>query len=169
MSKHIHKSCIININSIVEKYKLYSRLDKFGTKIVKLRKVQRIINSEIKKRDGLIIIDGHLGIELKLNVNITIIVRANLKTLERRLKLRKYPLEKIAENLISEAVDYSGSKAENMCTEVYEVGNSKSKDIIIKYITNKSKGIRVKRPLLPRIDRLHEMIYFIKKGNPYNF
>lgn len=169
LSKHIKDSNIIDINSIVERYKLYSKLDKFGTKIVKLRELQKIITSEINRAKGVIIIDGHLGVELKLHTDMIIITRTDLKTLEKRLKSRKYPSEKISENLISEAVNYSGSKARSKCSETYEVSNLQSKNTIIKYITNRSKGIKVKRPLLPTIDRLHEMIYFIKNGNPYNF
>ncbi len=169
LSKQLNKSQIINLNSIVEKYKLYSKQDKFGTKIVKLRDLQRIVKSEIEKKNGIIILDGHLGVELKLFIDIVVVIRINLKILEHRLKSRGYPTEKIGENLISEATDYSGSKAENTYNEVYQISNSKSKDKIVEYIINKSKGINANQPSVPTINRLHELIYFINKGNPYNF
>lgn len=64
------------------------------------------IGEEKKKKRGGVIIDSHLSQFLpKKYVDLCIITKTDLKTLERRLKKRKYAKEKIRENLDAEILD----------------------------------------------------------------
>lgn len=168
LCRAIPNSTCIEVNDIVEKLHLYSKRDRHGTKIVEPSILRKEIMKETKGLTGLIVVVGHLAAETNIGADVTVVVRAHLKDIESRLKARKYPLDKIAENIISEAVDYSGEAASIISKEAYEVRSDRSKRSIIHYIFEKMKGSSPKPPDLPQIKSMRELLRMIKSGNKYN-
>jgi len=114
-----HGWAYISLNDLVESKKLYSKTDKKdGAKIVKLKPLEKEANLQISKSKSNIIIDGHLGCEIKLNVQKIIVLRLNPKILFTRLNSRKYSKEKMAQNVEAEILNYCTI----MCEENYSKG-----------------------------------------------
>ncbi|MCL5440661.1 MAG: AAA family ATPase [Candidatus Marsarchaeota archaeon] len=113
---------LIEINDVVRKKSLFSSKDKEGAMIVKLNPLTKEIKREIAKREGLVLVVGHLAPELGLRYDMAIVLRGKLKVLAGRLKKRGYSKEKIRENLVSEALDYCGIRMAGICTRTYEIG-----------------------------------------------
>lgn len=169
LSVAIPNSMLIEINDIVEQYKLFSSIDKLGSKIVKLteleNKMQELI-AENKKTSSILIV-GHLAPELDMGQDITIVLRATLKELITRQEKRNYPKEKIKENIVSESIDYCGVKSREMCPETYEVETKPQKDEIISYLKALTEGKKEKAPEKEEISRFDELLELITDGNKY--
>lgn len=104
----------LDVKKIINKYKISKSFDKkrktkiIDTKILNKYLIKEINNFKklkINKNRG-IIIDSHLSHFLPNKyVDLCIVTKCNLKTLEKRLKKRKYNKEKVRENLDSEIFD----------------------------------------------------------------
>ena len=68
-----------------------------------------------------VIIEGHLFCEVKLPVDLVIVLRTHPEELKRRLEARGYPEKKIRENLLAEFLDYCTVKAEEKYGDVWQV------------------------------------------------
>ncbi|BCS90889.1 MAG: putative adenylate kinase [Candidatus Micrarchaeota archaeon] len=105
ISKLLKSSYVIEVSSIVKRYKLYSSYDRslesyvIDPKRLNLKLMELISNS---KKENIIIVT-HLIDYIKLNFDLIILVRCHLDDLLSRLKRRDYNKEKIRENIISEA------------------------------------------------------------------
>jgi len=116
---------LVYLNEIVNKKKLWKGEDKFGSKIVQLKKLEREINRVVPKEKNLVI-EGHLACELRIKkVDFVVVCRTNPKTLKRRLRERSYPKEKIENNLMSELLDYCTILSLENYKRVYEIETSK--------------------------------------------
>lgn len=156
---------VLEINKIVNENNLWTRKEK-GSKVVDLKKLKNRLEKEIKsfvKSNKSIIIEGHLACEIPLKADAVIVLRTNPKILLSRLKKRKYPEEKIAENIQTELLDYCTKLSEyNYSCPIYEVDTSKDIKNTIKQISNiflfyndkpkNSKLIKRLSKLKPRID-----------------
>ena len=168
LEKEIPNSKAIEINDIVNKYKLYSGKDKFGTKIVKLGALSAALRRELRKYTGMtVFVTGHLAPELRLHYAVAVVKRESLETIAKRLEERGYPKEKIKENLIVEATDYCGGKMSGICAETYEVETKSDIKRIVRYIAALSEGKRAKRPRKREINKLNDLLKLVKKGNRY--
>jgi broad-specificity NMP kinase len=154
----------------VDQYKLFSRIDEMGSKVVKLNSLERKINEMIKANSGNsnLMIVGHLVPELALKQDITIVLRISLKELIRRLEARDYQKEKIRENIISESIDYCGIKSKERCKETYEIETDSEKREITKYILGKVHEKAASPPELKEISRFDELLELITNENKYN-
>ena len=109
----------IDVNKIIAKYRIAVGYDrKRRSKIVDAEKLIKALIKEInnikkankkysknKAKNG-IVIDSHLSHCLpKKYVDLCIVTKCELKELKKRLKRRKYPEEKIRENLDAEIFD----------------------------------------------------------------
>ncbi len=167
-AKGIPNSKVIEINDIVNKYKLYSGKDRFGTKIVKLGALTAALKREIRKSIGMtVFVTGHLAPELRLHYAVAIVKRSGLETIARRMEERRYPREKIRDNLIAEATDYCGGKISGMCRETYEVESASDIRKLKRYIAALAEGRSVKRPRRREINKLNDLLKMVKKGNLY--
>ncbi len=115
----------IDLNALIKKEKLYDCYDKkadtFDVDTERLKKLDerfsKYIEKEIsvkkeltaaelkniiKKNKG-ILVDSHLS--HYLNSDLCIVVKADIKTINNRLKKRGYPVDKIKENIESEIFD----------------------------------------------------------------
>ncbi|MGC8662508.1 MAG: AAA family ATPase [Candidatus Micrarchaeia archaeon] len=147
---------LIEANSVVKEYKLYTGADKFGTKIVKMKKFEKVIN-KIADDEEKIVLEGHLLSDIKIKDAIAIVLREHLDIIWKRLKKRGYENEKIMENITSEAVDYSGTEAAKNYKKIYEFLSSDR--MLMEKTINAIKGIGKTE----NIELLEELLQFIKK------
>jgi len=94
---------------------LYSHTDlEDGAKVVRLQELEeelcKTIKSERKTRP--IVIEGHLGCEMRLPVSRVFVLRCEPKTLRARLSPRGYSPGKLSQNALSEALDYCTVQSE---------------------------------------------------------
>jgi len=97
---------LIEVNNLIKKYKIPHDYDnKRKSKIIDINILNKYLIKDIKNSKN-VIIDSHLSHYLpKKYVDLCIVTKCNLKTLEKRLKKRKYSKEKIRENLDAEIFD----------------------------------------------------------------
>ena len=97
----------IDVNQIIKSNKLKSNYDKKrSTYIININKLNRILISLVKNTKKSLIIDSHLSHYLPSKlVDLCIVTKCDLKVLIKRLKKRKYSLNKIRENIDSEIFD----------------------------------------------------------------
>ena len=105
----------IDVKKIIERRGLY--LDKEGT--VNIWKLQRILRPMM--RDGNVVFEGHLLCEFSLPCERCIVLRCDPLVLEKRLEERRYPKQKIMDNLLCEALDYCLVNAERHYGHVTQV------------------------------------------------
>ncbi|RMF05425.1 NUDIX domain-containing protein [Candidatus Woesearchaeota archaeon] len=118
----------LGISETVRRHKLYDSFDgKYGSYIVSVPRLKRFIRSELEKKPFGWVIDGHMSHFLpKSLVDVCIICRTDLKILNSRLQSRKYPPEKIRENLDSEIFDVCGQEALSFGHRVLYLNTSSS-------------------------------------------
>ena len=116
---------VIRLNEIVDRKKLWSGKDGFGSKVVNLRKLEHEMNKLLSKKRNCIV-EGHLACEMKLKCNLVIVCRTKPHVLEKRLRKRGYPKKKLNENLMCELLDYCTIKSLMNYKRVYEVETSRS-------------------------------------------
>ncbi|VVB99473.1 Putative adenylate kinase [uncultured archaeon] len=100
-------AALLDINKTVKVLKLYTHTDEEdNAKVVKLKELQAELSSTIKSEKRPLIVEGHLGCEMKLPVQKVVVLRCEPKTLRQRMAARNYPAAKVAANALSEALDY---------------------------------------------------------------
>ena len=162
-------SCrIIEINGVVERNALYSGKDQFGSKIVDIARLNRALKAEIKKADAsVVLVVGHLVPDLDLRQDVTIVLRAKLKTLIRRFEKRDYPEGKIRENLVAEATDYCGIVSRERCAGTYDAETAADRGKVMAYILNLSKHVDAREPAKKAIEKMDELLKLIEAGNRF--
>ena len=168
LAKRLESCRVIEINDVVTRRRLYSRSDGFGSRIVRIKELDAAMKEEIKKADAkIVIVVGHLVPDLRIRFDIVVVLRTGLAELAARLEKRAYPKGKIKENLISEAVDYCGTLSRENCDSTYEAESDGERRKMISYIRDVSMGIKAKEPEKKGMEKLHELLELIKKGNEY--
>jgi len=162
---------MIELNDIVERFKLFSGTDKTGSRIVRLAELAAKMKEIIKKsgNNRNLIVVGHLVPEIKLRYDMIVVVRANLKELIKRMEKRNYQKEKIRENIVSESIDYCGVKSMEGCTETYEVESEKERKEILNYIKERDNGKSANKPEAKEISKMSELLELVTDGNTYGF
>lgn len=155
---------IIEINDIVHKHKLYSGTDRFGSKIVRIGALNTALRKEVRDSSGLVLVVGHLVPDLNPGQRITIVLRLNLKSIIRRLKKRDYPKGKIRENVITEALDYCGTKVADKCAEVYEAESARDRKALMSYVLAVYARAKPTKPKTKSINKMGEMLKLINEG-----
>jgi len=101
------RAALIDINKLASVMKLYSHVDESdNAKVVRLAELEAELSSAIKSEKRPVVVEGHLGCEMKLPVSKVIVLRCEPKALRARLSSRNYSPEKLASNALSEALDY---------------------------------------------------------------
>lgn len=121
---------LVGINALVGRKRLWKGVDRYGSRIVKLKELEKTLNRMLAKERNAVV-EGHLACELRLRCNATIVLRLNPKTLERRLKKRRYAEAKLRDNLLAEMLDYCTIKSLGNYKNVYEVvgGSAAMRDV----------------------------------------
>src|ERR1700734_3580053 len=74
-------SRIIELNDIVDEFKLFSSVDKMGSKVVKLKDLESKVKGIMKETASTIVFVGHIAPEITINPDITVVTRVTLKEL----------------------------------------------------------------------------------------
>jgi len=102
-----NKWVYLPLNELVEKKKLYSRIDKKdGAKIVKLKALEKEANKAIAQTSRPLLAEGHIGCEIKLDVARVLVLRLEPNELIKHLSKRRYSSAKLQENKMAEMLDY---------------------------------------------------------------
>ncbi len=161
----LKKADLIRVNDVVKKKRLYSSKDKFGARIVKMALLKKELEKEIKRRRSeYLILEGHLLCEFSLPDAVVIVLREHLETVRERLIARGYPIEKIRDNLVSEATDYCGIMSRIKYREAHEFLGSDKRTM--QSVIALSKG---KKQKIRRIDLLKELLRLEKIDRRYVF
>ena len=96
----------VDVTLLIKENKLFEKYDKkMDCVVVDIKKLNKELIKFIKKNDK-VVIDSHLSHYLPPRyVDLCIVTKCDLKTLEKRLKKRKYSKAKIRENLDAEIFD----------------------------------------------------------------
>lgn len=124
ISKELAK--ILGLNPINEKdFALKNRIGSFNEDNeleIPLSSFQIKANNYLKKQKN-VVFEGHVLCEMKLNVDLVIVLKMPPEGLEERLSNRNYSPEKIMDNVFCEGIDY--------CLKHVKRNYSKKKIIII--------------------------------------
>ena len=129
------KAKYIDINKIITKYKLSEGYDKKRkSKIVDIKKLNKVLIKIIKNSRDNLVIDSHLSHYLpKKYVDLCIVTKCDLKVLQKRLEKRGYSKEKIRENLDVETFDVCLNEAKEKDHKIKIINTTKFKQSL-KYI-----------------------------------
>lgn len=142
VAKKIAKACgykYVDVNKIIKENKLCEEYDKARhCNIVDVEKLKQVLANEIAKGADLVI-DSHMAHFLgKKYVDLVVITTCELKTLEKRLRERKYPESKVRENLDAQIFEICKVEAEEAGHTILEIDTEK--EIEIKKITQACRG-----------------------------
>jgi adenylate kinase len=102
------EACYLNLTQFVSKYKLYSGIDRQRrTKIIDVSRTRARLKKELSTMRGPVVIDTHVpgGIVPREMVKRVFVLRSDPRTLEDRLRAKKWRANKIRENVLAEIVD----------------------------------------------------------------
>ena len=111
---------VIYLNELVERKKLWSKLDEFGSRIVDVRRLEREANRVLGGKRKCVV-EGHLACEMRLKCDFAVVCRTDPDVLEGRLKRRGYPERKMNENIMCELLDYCTVLSLENYKRVYEI------------------------------------------------
>jgi len=104
---------LLEINELAELLGLYSHTDESdGAKVVRLPELARELTAAIKAEKKSVVAEGHLGCEMKLPIQKVLVLRCDPRELRQRLACRNYSSSKLAQNALSEALDYCTVQSE---------------------------------------------------------
>lgn len=117
----------LNVNSLIEKYKLQESYDrKRQTYVVDEKKLNKVLIQKIKEKKDLII-DSHLSHYLpKKHVDICIVTKTDIKSLKKRLEKRKYAKTKVKENLDAEIFEICHTEAQDQGHNIILIDTTKN-------------------------------------------
>jgi adenylate kinase len=130
LSKKMRVS-LIEINELAELLGLYTHTDPAdGAKVVRLRSLGRELAAAIKSEKKTVIVEGHLGCDMELPVQKVLVLRCEPKALRQRLAPRGYSADKLAQNALSEALDYCVALSEKNygARKVFELDTTKKSE-----------------------------------------
>ncbi len=130
---------VLAINDIATKYII--KKGAFGSKIVNIKKTETCLNKLLNKQNN-VIVEGHLGCDMKLNVDMVIVLRCTPAVLKKRLKKRNYEKQKITENVEAELIDY--------CSDNTEKNYKKAK--IIEFNSSKKSIKEIVKDIVKKIE-----------------
>ncbi len=118
----------IDVNKVVQKYKLAEGYDrKRKTRIVDIKKLNRVLVKMIKESKKTLVIDSHLAHYLpKEHVKMAVICKCDVKELRKRMKKRGYGKEKTEENVEAEIMDVCRNEARERGHKIKIVNTGKS-------------------------------------------
>lgn len=154
ISSHLakHGYLVLDLKNLVNKKHIWKRKE-HGAKVVVLSKLRREVLRELKRlskemKDLDIVVEGHLACEFNIPADLVVVLRTRPDILLKRLKKRKYPEPKIAENMQSEMLDYCTQVSEEHYTcPIIEVDSSGSLKETLNLVTRffSKKGQRAKK------------------------
>jgi adenylate kinase len=153
----------LSITNFILKNRIFE--NQRGEKVVEIKKLQKLLEKEIKKSrsEKFLIIEGHLACELSFSAAKVIVLRRSLKKLKKEMEKRKYSKRKISDNLILEALDYFGENSRIHYKEVYEVF-VKNKKATINKILRILKGEKIDETKIANRIEKEEFVSMLQKN-----
>ena len=93
--------------------------------VIPMKKLQAALKKELKERKK-VILEGHTLCEIKLPVDLCIVLEVDPELLEERLKQRNYSELKIQDNVFCEGIEYCKKHAKRNYRKVEIVKNEKT-------------------------------------------
>lgn len=156
LAKRISSAEVIHVTEIVNRKRLFTSRSRDAAKIVDMSRLraelERMIRRSSKKN---IILESHLLCDIKIKNASALVLREHLDVLAKRMRARRYPVQKIKANIVSEATDYCGIRAELNYANVSEAFSRDKR--LAGYAARLLKGEKPKPEpieLLPEFDRL---------------
>ncbi len=154
LAKELPGSEIVHVTEVVNEKRLFRK--KAGEKVADMGRLQ----AELERRIALsaeknVVLESHLLCDLKLKDANVLVLREHLVVLYKRLSARRYARAKINANIISEATDYCGIRADRNYARVFEAFSSDKR--LVAYARKLLDGNLPKgRPidLLPEFDTM---------------
>jgi len=130
----------------VREKRLYSKKEEDGTLVARMKPLEDEL-ARLLNREKNAVVEGHLGCEMRLPVDIVIVTRTNPSVLERRLRARGYAEGKAEENAMAEALDYATALAAERYERVFEVDTTKknARKAIAEILAGKGERFRAGR------------------------
>jgi adenylate kinase len=159
LAKRLGDAEVVHTTELIKAERLFSSYGRDGSRIVRMKELERGLG-RIAARSPyrFVIIEGHVLCDLKVRGAAAIVLREHLGVIKRRLEARGYGKEKIKANLVSEATDYCGVRAERNYARVYEMF-PRSRDALAR-MARIAEGRGVPKR---EIDLLPELVGIIKK------
>ncbi len=159
LAKRIGDAEVIHVTEVVNKKRLFRSRSRDGAKIVRMKALERELErmSQRSKKDTLIM-ESHLLCDLRIRGASVLVLREHLNVLAERMKARGYPVRKIKANIVSEATDYCGARAERNYANVFEAFSRDRK--LAGYAMKLLAG---KKPRGREIDLIPEFDVFLRK------
>ena len=134
---------ILDLKKIIKTENLCETYDKENQcQVIDIQKLKKILIKKIKDTNKDVIIESHFSHHLPANqVDLCIVTRTDIKTLNQRLKQRHYSKQKIRDNLDAEIFDLSLIEAQEKGHNILIVDTTKDikKEEIIQQIKEKLK------------------------------
>jgi len=93
--------------------------------VVDLNELQEKLNTALNHKKN-IIVEGHMLCEIKLNLDVMIVITCDPELLELRLEQRHYSGEKVIDNVFCEGIDYCKKHARRNYEKLLVFKNEKS-------------------------------------------
>jgi broad-specificity NMP kinase len=159
LARKLKSAEVIHVTEIVNKERIFTSYSKDGAKVADMGRLKRRIEQLASESDRkVIIIESHLLCDIGIKGALAVVLREHLPVIKRRLEKRGYGREKLNGDLISEATDYCGIRAERNYSYVFETFARDPKSV-----TNTLSIIAGRRPKSDNIDLLPELADMIKK------
>ncbi len=113
---------------------------------IPLREFRKKLDAELSKREDAVV-EGHLLCEFRAKADLAVVLRGNIKELERRLKRRGYRDEKLLDNIYCEQINYCGKRALKSYgkAKVVEIAGGKSIKATVDIIISEVKKLQPRK------------------------
>ena len=156
IARKLHSSLrgskLVGVNEILLGKGLFTSVAEDGAKVANMKALEQELSKEAHLWPGDLIFEGHLLSEIRIKGASAFVIREHLRTLRSRLEKRGYSMQKISDNLISEALDYCGAHASTNYSRCFEVMSGRSAHLKILEI------MRGKVQNTTRIELLEELM-----------
>ncbi len=135
---------LVRLNELVEREKAYV-LDEDGEKVVKLGEMIRAVGRVLRETKGPVVVEGHLSHLLPTRyLSHVVVLRTHPRVLERRLRRRGYPEEKVRDNAEAEALDLILWEAvQRHGKKVYEIDTSGRRNTVSLFLEALEEGVKL--------------------------
>lgn len=159
LGRRLEDAEIIHVTQVVNGDKLFTSYSKDGAKIVDMprlkAKLERMIKDSGKR---IVILESHLLCDIRISGAAAIVLREHLPVVRKRLEARGYKKGKLNADIISEATDYCGIRAERNYGYVFETFARDRKAV-----ASVLRIINGGRPKSEEIDLMPELMRMMKK------
>ncbi len=160
LGRRLPNAEIIHVTQVVNGERLFTSYSKKdGAKIVDMPRLKARLERMIRESGkGIVILESHLLCDIRIGGAAAIVLREHLPVVRKRLEARGYKKGKLNADIISEATDYCGIRAERNYGYVFETFARDRKAV-----ANALKIIKGARPKSEEIDLMPELMRMMEK------